>query len=118
MTTKLRLILGALLLATLTSLPAAAQRGDFGDQLSRPHYAPDRTVDVEHYRLEMAFDPEHKQVSGQVSIRFTAIRDSLASVELDAGPMEIGTVNLREDQVFAQWWSEALRHAVTVRGGR
>ncbi|TDI14351.1 MAG: peptidase M1 [Acidobacteria bacterium] len=96
MTTKLRLILGALLLATLTSLPAVAQRGEFGDHLSRPHYAPDRTVDVEHYRLEMAFDPENKQVSGQVSIRFTAIRDSLTTVELDAGPMEIDAVVLDE----------------------
>jgi len=92
LTTKLRLILGALLLAMLTTLPAVAQRGDFGDELSRPHYAPDRTVDVEHYRLELAFDPERNQVGGQVSIRFTALRDSLASVELDAGPMEISAV--------------------------
>jgi aminopeptidase N len=94
--TKLRLIPGALLLAALPCLPAVAQRGDFGDELSRLHYAPDRTVDVEHYRLEVAFDPERKQATGQVSIRFTALRDSLASVELDAGPMEISAVELDE----------------------
>lgn len=96
MTTKLRLILGALLLAALTPSPVAAQRGDFGDHLSRLHYAPDRTVDVEHYRLELTFDPEQKEVRGQVSIRFSVLRDSLAWVELDAGPMDIRAVFVDE----------------------
>ena len=53
-------------------------------------------MDVEHYRLDVAFDPEHKQVSGQVSIRFTAIRDSLPRWNWTQGPWRSMAVVLDE----------------------
>ncbi len=84
----------ALALLIFASVPQAGDRKPFGDTLSTEHYGRDRTVDVLHYRLELAFDPPNSEVRGTTSITLSPLYDGLSVLELDAGPMEIDEVTL------------------------
>jgi aminopeptidase N len=97
----------AVLAAVFVSPVAAGERKRFGDELSRPRFAPDRTVDVEHYRLDVALDPEKREVRGTVSITMSPLHDGLAAVELDAGPMTIEAISAGGEETAA---TLAYRH--------
>lgn len=95
------LVTAAVLAAVFVSPVAADERKQFGDELSRPRFAPDRSVDVEHYRLDVAFDPEKREVRGTVSITMSPLHDGLAEVELDAGPMTIEAISAGGEETAA-----------------
>ena len=93
--TYLRLCASLALIVFTPSLKADGHKS-FGDALSEEHYGRDRTVDVLHYRLDLAFDPSRSEVSGTTSISVTPLYDGLSVLELDAGPMQIDEVKLAQ----------------------
>lgn len=83
-----------LALAAGTAGSGGPSRERFADELAREQFGRDRSVDVEHYTLDLSFDPERREVRGSVSIRMHPLNDGLGVVELDAGEMAISRVVL------------------------
>jgi aminopeptidase N len=69
---------------------------------TRPRYAPDRVVDIQHIALALDVDPSKRSVSGTATLRATAIAATKA-VELDA-------VELTIEKVTANGKAAAFRH--------
>ena len=61
---------------------------------TRPRYAPDRTCDIQHYRIALALDVATKSVSGTCSITLSPIVNQLRWLELDAVELEIAAVSV------------------------
>ncbi|MCF7804398.1 MAG: M1 family metallopeptidase [Candidatus Marinimicrobia bacterium] len=55
-------------------------------------YAPDREVDVTHIKLTLSFEINNQIMFGECETQFTAIRDDLSRLTLDAAEMEIRSV--------------------------
>ncbi len=51
---------------------------------STPHYAPDRTFDTEHVRLELALDFTRKTLKGSCFVRLSAIAEGTTEMAFDA----------------------------------
>ena len=79
-----RTLLGCLVIV-FGSAASAADRKPFGDALSTDQFGRARTIDVEHYRLDLEFDPDAGEVRGTTSIVLSPLNDGLSIVELDAG---------------------------------
>ncbi len=54
-----------------------------------PQYAPDRTFDTTHIRIELDFDLKKRAAKGACDTHFTALEDKLKKIELDAAGMKI-----------------------------
>jgi aminopeptidase N len=63
---------------------------------TRSQYAPDRRVDIQHYRLELSFDLHAKRLHGRCVITLTPIAAGQRWLELDAAELEIRDVRGRE----------------------
>jgi aminopeptidase N len=61
---------------------------------TRPRYAPDRIVDVEHIRLDLELDVERRRLSGTCTTTLAPINDGVRFLELDAVELEITAVRL------------------------
>jgi aminopeptidase N len=61
---------------------------------TRPRYAPDRVVDVEHIRIEVRLDVKDRRIDGVCETRIVPIADDLTALELDAVEMDIKRVTL------------------------
>jgi len=59
---------------------------------TRPRYAPDRVVDVEHLRLAIDVDPPARAIKGVASLTIKVIAPGTRFVELDAVELEISGV--------------------------
>ncbi len=59
---------------------------------TKPRYAPDRVVDVEHYRLELALDVDHRRIEGSCAITVAPIADRARILELDAVELDVREV--------------------------
>jgi aminopeptidase N len=70
---------------------------------TRPRYAPDRTVDIQHIALEIEVDPAKRTVAGTATLRCAVIAREMRAVELDA-------VELVIDKVIANGSGVAFRH--------
>ena len=70
---------------------------------TRPRYAPDRVVDVQHISLVLDVDPVKRQVSGTATLRCMVIAPDTKVVELDA-------VELTIEKVMVSAKSAAWRH--------
>lgn len=57
-----------------------------------PRYAPDRTVDVRHTRLEVRLDPARRFLAGRVTHRVAALDAGVRLVTLHADELSIGGV--------------------------
>lgn len=57
-----------------------------------PNYARSRDVDFSHMRLECSFDIEAESVKGSVTHHFSALRDQVRTITLDAVDMTFETV--------------------------
>jgi aminopeptidase N len=68
---------------------------------TRPRYAPDRIVDVDHYRLELRVLPERRRIEGTCALTVTAIQDAVRHLELDAVELDVAEVRLDDDRVLA-----------------
>ncbi len=59
---------------------------------SAPHYAPDRTFDTEHIRLDLVLDIPRKTLRGTASFRLRALADRAERLVLDAVNFKIESV--------------------------
>ena len=73
---------------------------DFAFPDSRPRYAPDRVVDIEHIALELEVDPgaDSPQVSGVARLRFSVLAKATQFIELDAVELDILAVTATDDR--------------------
>ncbi|HTR54862.1 MAG TPA: M1 family aminopeptidase [Kofleriaceae bacterium] len=76
---------------------------DFAFPGTRPHYARDRVVDIQHIALVLDVDPGKHIVSGTATLRGVAIAAGARSVELDA-------VELTVERVTANGETAKFRH--------
>src|SRR5688572_7332539 len=60
---------------------------------TKPRYAPDRVVDVEHYRLDLDLDHEARRVQGTCTITVTPIMGA-KRLDLDAVELEIQSIGV------------------------
>ena len=58
----------------------------------RPHYARDRSFDVQHIKLELSFDLDKRRLFGIVSTTLAPLNDGLSHLELDALDLAITNV--------------------------
>jgi aminopeptidase N len=61
---------------------------------TRPRFAPDRVVDIEHIALRLSIDLEARGVAGEVRLSFRVIAPETTWVELDAVELKILGVSL------------------------
>src|SRR5262249_62011055 len=61
---------------------------------TRPRYAPDRVVDVEHYRLELRVLPERRRIEGTCALTITTIQDAVRHLDLDAVELDLAEARL------------------------
>jgi aminopeptidase N len=59
---------------------------------TRPRWAPDRVVDIEHLALVLDVDPAARSVAGTATLRCRALASETRSVELDAVELTIERV--------------------------
>jgi aminopeptidase N len=59
---------------------------------TRPRWAPDRVVDIQHIALVLDVDPGKRSIEGTATLRGSAIAANLRAVELDAVELEIQRV--------------------------
>src|SRR5262249_62261056 len=67
----------------------------------RPRYAPDRVVDVEHYRLELRVLPERRRIEGTCALTITTIQDAVRHLDLDAVELDLAEVRLDDGRQLA-----------------
>lgn len=85
----MRSVRWVLALGVMTTLVAAPVASFAGPPLAAPfdgarQYARSRPVDFNHLRLECSFDLERESVKGSVTHHFTALRDQVETITLDA----------------------------------
>ncbi len=59
---------------------------------TRPRYAPDRPVDVEHYRIAVALFPDERRITGTTGVTARVLAPEIKRVCLDAVELEITAV--------------------------
>ena len=72
---------------------------DFPLPGTRPKYAPDRVVDVEHLALELDVDPASDRISGTATLTAKVIAPATRHVMLDAVELAIERVTANGKQV-------------------
>jgi aminopeptidase N len=80
---------------------------------ARPRYAPDRTFDVEHYRIALALDPATASVTGTTTIAVRALAAPVAELAFDAVELTIAAV--RVDGAPARWSCDGRRLRVAPK---
>jgi aminopeptidase N len=61
---------------------------------TRPRYAPDRVVDIQHIALVLEVDPAKRTVAGTATLRCAVIATGSKVVELDAVELLIEKVSV------------------------
>ncbi len=69
--------------------------GRFAYAGSTPHYAPDRTFDTQHIRLELALDFGRKSLQGRCTTTLLAIADGAQTMVFDAVDFQVQGVTSR-----------------------
>jgi aminopeptidase N len=59
---------------------------------TRAQYAPDRAIELRHYRIEVELFPAERRLTGQTTITARVVAADLRRVELDAVELEIAAV--------------------------
>lgn len=60
-----------------------------------PQYAPDRTIDITHSRLELTLDFAQRRIAGSATLSARVLSASVTTVVLDADELEVQEVRLR-----------------------
>jgi len=77
------------LISELTENEFGGDRQPFALPDTQAQYAPDRQVDVTHIALDVSFEIERRVMNGNCTVHFSAIKDNLRRLTLDAAEMEI-----------------------------
>ena len=84
----------ALLPLLATALPALAERRPFSPPDTPPHYMPTRQYDLQHVRLDLAFDWDQKSVEGTATNTLTPLLPGLQAVVLNAEGLDVRKVRV------------------------
>lgn len=85
--------LALLALLCVTTVLAQPKDNPFTPPRAKPHYAPDRTCDLKHVKVEVDVDYANKAYTGRSESTFAPLRDGVTTVTLHIHP------NLRLDRV-------------------
>ena len=83
---------------------------------TRSRFAPDRPIDVEHYRLAVALDPAARTVRGTATLTAAVIASDLARVALDA--VELDVTAVRADGVARAFTNDGRKLRIELGGVR
>jgi aminopeptidase N len=61
---------------------------------TRPRFAPDRPIDVEHYRLAVTLDPAAQRIAGTATLTVAVVAPTVAELAIDAVELEIDAVRV------------------------
>jgi len=76
-------------------LPAAnLTLAQYAEGVAKVHYAPSRTYDIQHMRLEISLDEVKKTVSGKVTYILTPLNNNLKEIDLDCVDLAVSKVYL------------------------
>ncbi len=59
---------------------------------TRARWAPDRPVEIEHYRIAVAVYPDERRIAGETRVRARVLARELRRLELDAVELEVASV--------------------------
>ncbi len=91
---KARLLLVVLLV--LAALPSLAEREPFAAEGTPPRYMPARRYDLQHLKLDLAFDWDARSVAGTATHTLTPLLPGLDSLIFHAAGLEIHTVRVND----------------------
>lgn len=92
-TWEVRFILALLPLLAATP-PILAERGPFSPPDTPPHYMPSRQYDLQHVRLDLAFDWDQKSVEGTATNTLAPLLPGLQAVVLHAAELDVRKVRV------------------------
>src|SRR5688572_1585734 len=72
----------------------AAMSREFAFPGTRPKFAPDRVVDLQHIALVLDVDPAQRSLSGSVTLRGSVLAPGTRAIELDAVELQIDVVTV------------------------
>ncbi|MBK7078081.1 MAG: M1 family metallopeptidase [Myxococcales bacterium] len=84
---------------------------------TRPRFAPDRPIDVEHYRLAVALDPAARSVAGTATLTVAVVAPSVAELAIDAVELEIDAVRVDGKPARFRHDGKVLRIAASATVG-
>jgi aminopeptidase N len=108
----------ALLLLVLPALPAIAQREPFAPPETPQRYMPARQYDLEHVRLDLAFDWDGRSVEGTVTHTLVPLLPGLDNLVFHAADLDIRRVRLAGGSADLPFTLNPEAQTVTVRLGR
>jgi aminopeptidase N len=76
---------------------------------TRPKWAPDRVVDIQHLALVIEVDPARRRVAGTATLRVAVIAPDLTTIELDAVELEIDRVAVNNTAATFRHTGKKLR---------
>src|SRR5687768_3647098 len=65
---------------------------EFVPPSTRPRYAPDRPVDVEHYKIAVALFPDQRRITGTTAVTARVLAPTIKRLCLDAIELDITSV--------------------------
>ncbi|HVV82356.1 MAG TPA: M1 family aminopeptidase [Kofleriaceae bacterium] len=84
---------------------------------TRARYAPDRAIDVEHYRIAVDLHPQERRIDGTTTITAVVVAGGLRHVELDAVELELEAVTV-DGEPAAGFAHDGQRLRVDLGGAR
>ena len=90
-------------------LAALAMAWLHAQDLGKAVYARDRTVDLQHVRLDVAFDLPARRVSGTATLRLAPLHDGLTEVTLDSVGLNVAAVTFAGRSLQFHRTTEELR---------
>lgn len=83
---------------------------------TRPRWAPDRPVDIEHYRIAVALFPKEHRLTGETTVRARVLAPEVRRLELDAVELEIADV--REGDTSRRFEHDGRALRIDLGGAR
>ena len=113
--TAVRFFLSLLLIFAAAS-PGLADRHAFAPPGTPPHYMPSRQYDLQHLRLDLAFDWDAKSVAGTATNTLSPLLPGLDTLVLNAAGLDVQKV--RVDGAERPFTADPRAETLTVRLGR
>ena len=108
----------AVVLALAAARPALAQRQPFAPPGTPPQYMPARQYDLQHLRLDLAFDWDARSVTGTATNTLVPLLPNLDSVVFHAVGLQIDRVRLAGSEADLPFTLDPAAQTLTVRLGR
>ena len=107
-----------LLTLLLPALPAFAEREPFAPPDTRPHYMPARQYDLQHVRLDLAFDWDQRSVEGTATNTLMPLLPGLETLVFHGAGLDIRRVRLAGGDADLPFTLDPEAQTVTVKLGR